>query len=99
MLGQLNGLDLDITNYIVEDIDQARSTVAGEVYLDGLTNVLAEPEFSGSEDARRALRLLEERSLLQDLLARTVLSWKRQAVRLAAVQFMGLATRPTACRF
>jgi heat-inducible transcriptional repressor len=43
--------------------------VAGDVYLDGLTNVLAEPEFSGSEDARRALRLLEERSLLQDLLA------------------------------
>jgi len=59
ILGQLHGLELDITNYIIEDIDQARSTVAGEVYFDGLTNVLAEPEFSGSEDARRALRLLE----------------------------------------
>ena len=36
--------------------------------------MLAEPEFSGSEDARRALRVLEERSVLQDLLARTVLA-------------------------
>lgn len=72
--GQVSGLDLEIVDYIVEDMDQARSLIAGEVYFDGLANVLAEPEFSGSEDARRALRLLEERSLLQDLLARTVLS-------------------------
>ncbi len=42
--------------------------------MDGLTNVLAEPEFTGSEDARRALRILEERSLLQDLAARSALS-------------------------
>ncbi len=40
--------------------------------MDGLTNVLAEPEFAGSEDARRALRILEERSTLQDLLSRSV---------------------------
>jgi heat-inducible transcriptional repressor len=71
--GQLSGLDLDIADYVVEDMQQARSESAGEVYLDGLTNVLAEPEFSSSGDARRALRLLEERSLLQDLLARTVM--------------------------
>jgi heat-inducible transcriptional repressor len=71
---QLNGLDLEIANCIVEDMEQARSVLAGEMYMDGLSNVLAEPEFSGSEDARRALRLLEERSLLQDLLGRTVLS-------------------------
>jgi heat-inducible transcriptional repressor len=72
--GQLSGLEQVIVDYIVGDMDQARSSISGEVYFDGLTNVLAEPEFSGSEDARRALRLLEERSLLQDLLARTVLS-------------------------
>src|SRR5664280_2914236 len=39
--------------------------------LDGLTNVLSEPEFLESTDARRAVHLFEERSLLQDLLART----------------------------
>jgi len=36
--------------------------------------VLAEPEFAGSESARKALRVLEERSLLDDLLTRTVLT-------------------------
>jgi heat-inducible transcriptional repressor len=71
---QISGLDLEIANCIIEDMEQARSVLAGEVYMDGLSNVLSEPEFSGPEDARRALRLLEERSLLQDLLKRTVLS-------------------------
>lgn len=72
--GQLNGLEEDIAGYIIDDINEARSTVSGEIYFDGLTNVLAEPEFTTSEDARRALKLLEERTMLQDLLSRTVLS-------------------------
>ena len=41
------------------------------MYIDGLTNVLSEPEFTGSDEARKSLRILEERSLLQDLVART----------------------------
>jgi heat-inducible transcriptional repressor len=69
--GQLNGLEWEIAGYIIEDINQARASLSGEVYFDGLTNVMTEPEFSGSDDARRALRLLEERTLLQDLLSRT----------------------------
>lgn len=72
--GQFSGLDQDLLDDVVEDMLQARIVPAGEVYFDGLTNVLTEPEFSGSEDARRAIRLLEERSLLQDLLNRTVWS-------------------------
>jgi heat-inducible transcriptional repressor len=71
---QFSGLDLDLLGYVIEDMDQARSLISGEIYYDGLTNVLSEPEFVGSEDARKALRLLEERSLLQDLLARTVMN-------------------------
>jgi heat-inducible transcriptional repressor len=69
---QLNGLELDITNYVVADIEQASTISSGEIYLDGLTNVMSEPEFSGSEDARKALRMLEERSLLQNLMSRTI---------------------------
>jgi heat-inducible transcriptional repressor len=71
---QFSGLDLDVTNTIIEDIEQARSSIAGEVYFDGWSNVLMEPEFSGSEEARRTLRLLEERTLLKDLLSRTMLN-------------------------
>jgi heat-inducible transcriptional repressor len=44
------------------------------VYRDGLSHVLAEPEFADMDVARRALRVLEERSLLEDLLTRTVLT-------------------------
>jgi heat-inducible transcriptional repressor len=36
--------------------------------------VLAEPEFAEMEVARNALRVLEERSLLEDLLTRTILT-------------------------
>jgi heat-inducible transcriptional repressor len=46
-------------------------SVSGEIYTDGLTNVLAEPEFADSDEGRRALRLFEQRSTLQGLLART----------------------------
>jgi heat-inducible transcriptional repressor len=48
-------------------------SVAGEIYTDGLTNVLSEPEFA-EDEARRALKLFEERSTLQGLLARTTVN-------------------------
>lgn len=80
---QFSGLDLDIANFVIDDMRQARTSISSEVYFDGLTNVMSEPEFSGSQDARRALRLLEERTLLQDLLARTVLNTSPTAQNLA----------------
>ena len=55
--------------------------LSGEVYLDGITNVLSEPEFADSGEARRALHLLEERSMLQDLLSRTVLTTNTNGVQ------------------
>jgi heat-inducible transcriptional repressor len=68
------GVEWDVVNLIIQEMERLDSIAAGEVYLDGLTNVLTEPEFAESEEARRALRLLEERSLLQDLLTRAPLS-------------------------
>ena len=70
--GLLFGLEQETTDFILTEMDQANTQVAGEVYLDGLSNVLAEPEFLGSETAHRAMRVLEERTRLQDLLSRTV---------------------------
>ncbi len=66
-----DALDQDILSLIVQDLRRTANQVSGEIYTDGLTNVLAEPEFAESEDARRALRLFGERSTLQDLIART----------------------------
>jgi heat-inducible transcriptional repressor len=71
---ELPGLEQEIIDIIHSEMVHARSLTSGEIYLDGMSNFLAEPEFAGSEDARRALRLLEERSLLQDLLTRSASS-------------------------
>jgi len=64
-------LEKDILTLVLQDMSRSEQRVSGEIYLDGLTNVLSEPEFLESDDARRAVHLFEERSLLQDLLART----------------------------
>lgn len=67
-------LDQDILLLILQDMRNKESRVAGEIYTDGLTNVLAEPEFSDADEARKALRIFEERSTLQNLLARTTVN-------------------------
>jgi heat-inducible transcriptional repressor len=67
-------LDQDILTLIEQDMRRATESLSGNIYTDGLTNVLAEPEFAESDDARRALRIFEERSTLQDLLARSTTS-------------------------
>jgi heat-inducible transcriptional repressor len=66
----LQGIEKDISGWVVKEMGYADSASSGEVFFDGLTNVLSEPEFAGSEKTRRSLRLLEERTMLQDLLAR-----------------------------
>lgn len=68
-----DALDQDILSLIVQEMRRTSQNVAGEIFTDGLTNVLSEPEFA-EEDARRALKLFEERSTLQDLLARTTIN-------------------------
>lgn len=66
-----DALDQDILTLILQDMRRVADRVSGEIYTDGLTNVLAEPEFAESDEARRALKLFGERSTLQDLIART----------------------------
>lgn len=67
-----DALEKDILTLVLQDMSRDEQRISGEIYLDGLTNVLSEPEFLASDEARRAVRLFEERSLLQDLLARTM---------------------------
>jgi heat-inducible transcriptional repressor len=70
---QFSDLEQEALGWIIDEMRSADSS-AGEVYLDGLTNVMAEPEFSGSDSARRALRVLEERSLLQEVVERSAVT-------------------------
>lgn len=67
-------LDQDILTLLVQDMRRIAERPSGEIYTDGLSNVLSEPEFAESDEARRALRLFEKRSNLQDLLARTAIN-------------------------
>jgi heat-inducible transcriptional repressor len=72
--GGLSTLEKDVIKLITGEIQRSGAILGGEVYRDGLTNVLAEPEFAEVDVARRALRVLEERTFLEDLLSRTVLT-------------------------
>ena len=74
LVPQVEALEQDILNLIVEEMDLSSAVLVGEVYRDGVTNVLADPEFAEVGLARRALRVFEERAFLQDLLTRTILT-------------------------
>jgi heat-inducible transcriptional repressor len=79
--GQFDALEQDVIKLTREELERMKQVVSGEVYRDGLTNVLAEPEFAESESARKAFRVLEERSMLEDLLSRTVLTSRMDEVQ------------------
>jgi heat-inducible transcriptional repressor len=77
----LNALESDILKLVVDEMQRSKAVFTGEIYRDGLTHVLAEPEFGEADVARRALRVFEERPLLDDLLSRTVLSTEMGGVQ------------------
>ncbi len=66
-----DALELVISTLIAQEMRRFDGRVGGELYYDGLTNVLAESEFNIPDEARRTLRLFEEPATLQDFLART----------------------------
>jgi len=72
--GQLDALGQDILDILLAEKALVEKSATGEIYLDGMTNVLSEPEFSESDEARQALHILEERSLLESLLVSTVMN-------------------------
>ena len=61
--GHVEALEQDILKLVREEMERMGAAVTGEVYRDGLTNVLAEPEFAEATMARKALRIFEESSL------------------------------------
>jgi heat-inducible transcriptional repressor len=69
VLGGFTGLAHDVTKLVIEIMARADAVWAGEIYRDGITSMLAQPEFADSESARNALRLLEERSFLEEVLS------------------------------
>jgi heat-inducible transcriptional repressor len=68
----LSTLEQELARLIAEMIHKAEAFSAGEIFRDGVTTVLAEPEFATSDSARQALRVLEERSYLEEFLAKAI---------------------------
>jgi len=55
---------------LVRDImRRADGRISDQIYHEGLAHLLEEPEFAGRESARRIIRVLEERLLLDSILA------------------------------
>ncbi len=69
---RFSGLAEEVTRLVADVMDRADAVSAGEIYRDGLTNVLSQPEFADTESARQALRVLEERSFLEEVLAKAL---------------------------
>ena len=67
-----DALEADILLLVRREMEAAQQSWAEEVYRDGLVQVLDEPEFLDSEAARRALRVMEERALLDELFRQVV---------------------------
>lgn len=62
----------EVIDVIFQVIGQTSVISSGSVYRDGLTNVLSTPEFAEPEKAQQTLRIFEDRTLLDDLLSKTV---------------------------
>lgn len=65
-------LGREIASLAAETLERADEFSSGEIHRDGLANVLSQPEFASTGSGRQALRLLEEQSLLEEVLAKAL---------------------------
>jgi heat-inducible transcriptional repressor len=69
---QLTEMEHEVTQLVAVVMARTDAFTAGDIHRDGITNVLSQPEFASSEHARNALRLLEERGFLEEVLAKAL---------------------------
>ncbi len=68
-IGGLPAFEADIARIIVDIMSRAGGHSAEAVYRDGLSEVLQEPEFAEGDKAQGLVRVMEERSFLEAVLA------------------------------
>ena len=68
-ISELPPFEADIARLVMDMIRRADAHTAGVVYRDGLSEVLQQPEFSEGEWAQGLVRVVEERSFLEAVLA------------------------------
>jgi heat-inducible transcriptional repressor len=67
-----SGPAAEIFEVVFQVLSGTEVVSSGDLYRDGLANMLSVPEFSEPDKAKHTLELFEDRSLLDDLLSRTV---------------------------
>jgi len=70
----LSAFEQEVVRLVAEVMRKTESFSAGEVFRDGMSNVLAELDSATSEAARQALRVLEERPYLEDFMTKVLSS-------------------------
>ena len=73
-LGQMDALENDVMKLVIDILQRANERPFSDIYRDGLINILED------EGTRQAVRLLEERTLLADVLSETQTSSGVQVV-------------------
>jgi heat-inducible transcriptional repressor len=71
-LTELRGLPQHVVGRTLQIMGQTDRRSIHEVYRDGLINVMAEPEFEDADKMRQVMAVLEQRSVLESILARTL---------------------------
>jgi heat-inducible transcriptional repressor len=67
--GELPSFESDVAGLVVDMMRQADASLTGAIYRDGLGGVLQQPEFAEGEHAQGLVRVMEERSFLDAVLA------------------------------
>jgi heat-inducible transcriptional repressor len=65
---QLGAFEQQVLDVVVQTMKQVDDLSSLQLYRDGLIHILHQPEFSVPETARHVVHLLEDRTLLEDLL-------------------------------
>jgi len=69
---RLSGLSQEVTQLVAELLRTKDDLAAGMIFQDGVSNVLNQPEFASASNARVALRLLEERGFLEEIVGKAI---------------------------
>jgi heat-inducible transcriptional repressor len=65
---EMSAFDQQVTSLVIGAMDRHDSRRMGHLYRAGVEQILAQPEFSDAEGLRQMLRILEEHSVLAEIL-------------------------------
>lgn len=74
LMAGLQGFKRRVSQHLTEAMEQVDQRRASEIYHDGITNILRQPEFAEVERVERVLGILERRTFLESLLAEVELT-------------------------